>query len=522
MNRHLSLPSRRSGRWTLLATVAAVLISIAMVQASTAAGAAGSGTPAGSSARPVSAPATVLPVMACSSMSAADLTGLRDAPTSVTSARLVAASNGSPEYCSITGYVAPQIQFEVRLPTQTWNGRYFQAGCGGFCGSIPISSCTAALNSDFAVAAENSGHVGSDALWAFNDTQLQFDFAYRSPHVVSIAAKALIKHFYGTPAKYSYFQGCSTGGRQALMEAQRYPDDFDGIIAGDPANRQNYLPIAQGWVETANRDSNGHLILTNDKLPILNSAVLAACDAIDGRSDGVLDDPRKCHFDPKSIRCSANQDPQTCLSAAQVDVVRKFYDGPTTSNGRSLFPGLPKGSELGWAGSDIGTDTSLSGAGNYALQVLRYLAFPKDPGPAYQLSDFNLNKDVQKLNKMAKVYNSDNPDMSAFRRSGGKLILYHGFADPLITPYSSTSYYDEATRRSGGLRATQSWFRMFLLPGIYHCTGGPGAGTVDWLTSIQAWVEDGNAPATVTAQKIVQGQVTDTRVLRPYPASPLS
>lgn len=463
-----------------------------------------------------------LPVTSCSALAGADLAGLKDAPTSISGARVVAAASGTPEYCSITGYVAPQIQFEVRLPTQTWNGRYYQAGCGGFCGSIPISSCTGALNANFAVAAENSGHVGSDALWAYNDTELQNDWAYRSPHVVSIAAKALIELFYGQPAAFSYFQGCSTGGRQALMEAQRYPDDFDGIIAGDPANRQNYLPVAQGWVEVVNRDRQGHLILTNDKLPILNAAVLAKCDTLDGHADGVLDDPRQCHFDPRTVECRANQDPQTCLSAEQVGVAQKFYDGPRTKNGTSLFPGLPVGSELGWAGIDIGTDTSLSGAGNFAQNVLRYLAFPKDPGPSYQLSDFDFNHDVPKLKKMAKVYNSDDPDMRTFRNAGGKLILYHGFADPLITPYSTISYYDDAVKRSGGLTATQDWFRMFMVPGMYHCAGGPGAGTVDWLAAVQNWVENGTAPATVTAQKIVSGQVTQTRVLRPYPAAPLS
>jgi hypothetical protein len=464
----------------------------------------------------------VQPVMACTALAGQDFAAVPGAPTSITGAAVVPASGGTPEYCRVTGYVAPQIQFELRLPTTTWNGRYFQTGCGGFCGVIPIAGCAQALDADFAVAAENSGHVGGDALWAYDDRPLEIDWGYRSPHVVSIAAKAVIARFYGRGPAYSYFQGCSTGGRQALMEAQRFPHDFDGIIAGDPANRQNYLaPIAQGWVERANRDANGHLILTSDKLPLLNRAVLSDCDGLDGHADGVLDDPRACAFDPGSLECAPGQAPAECLTPAQVAVVRKIYAGPTDRHGRSLFPGLPRGSELGWAGIDIGSDTSLSGAGNFALQVLRYLAFKRDPGPSYQLTDFDFDRDPPKLRYMARIFNSDDPDMRAFRNAGGKLILYHGFADPLITPYSTIDYYRDAAAVSGGLAATQRWFRLFLLPGVYHCAGGPGADTVDWLTAIRQWVEDGRAPATTTARKLSGGQVTQTRVLQPFPAPPL-
>lgn len=459
--------------------------------------------------------------MDCASLATHDFTTLRDAPTSITSAKTVAASAGTPAYCDVTGYIAPQIQFEVRLPTATWNGRYFQTGCGGFCGIVPISSCGQALNANFAVGAENTGHVGSDGLWAYNNRPAEIDFGYRSPHVLSIAAKALIDVYYGQQPAYSYFQGCSTGGRQALSEAERYPTDFNGIVAGDPAMRQNYLaPIAQGWVERVNRDRNGHLILTTDKLPLLHDAVLATCDALDGRTDGVLDDPTRCHFDPGTLTCTSGQDPTTCLTPAQVAVVRDFYGGPRTSGGKVLMAGLPFGSELGWAGIDIGTETSLSGAGNFATQVLRYLAFKKDPGPTYTIQDFNMNTGFAKLRYMARIYNADNPDLRAFRAAGGKLILYHGGADPLISPASSTQFYDDAVKIGGGLTATQRWFRMFLLPGVYHCAGGPGADQVDWLSDIQNWVENGQAPDTITATKVVNGTVTLTRVLRPYPAPP--
>jgi Tannase and feruloyl esterase len=480
------------------------------------------------------APTAGTPVRECESLGSESLATLQDAPTSITSAVVVPAAEDVPEYCRITGYVLPQIQFEVRLPTQNWNGKYFQAGCGGFCGTIPIAGCAEALSRNYAVAAENSGHVGSifDGLWGYDSgdrtnpysRQLEIDWGYRSPHVVSIAAKALVQLYYGAPPKYSYFQGCSTGGRQALMEAQRFPNDFDGIIAGAPAMRQNYLaPVAQSYLERSNGDENGNAIFTPDRIPVLHEAVMAACDTIDGRADGVLDDPRKCEFDPGSVQCVTGADTADCLTAAEVEVVRKFYGGARNSAGELLFPGLPKGSELGWASGQgsLGVGQELSGSGKYALNVLRYLAFKHDPGPSYMLDDFDYDTDIPKLAYMARIYNSDNPDMRRFRNGGGKLIMYHGWADPLITAYSTTSYYDEVVRSSGGLKETQKWFRTFMLPGVWHCSGGPGADQVDWLSAIEDWVEGKDAPRRMTAEKVVDGEVTQTRVVRPYPASPL-
>jgi hypothetical protein len=468
----------------------------------------------------------VLPVSTCSSIAGHDFATLKGAPTSVTSATVVAATTASPAYCDVLGYVQPQIQFEVRLPTTTWNGDFFQTGCGGFCGAIPISSCGQALNTNFAVAAENSGHVGSselDGLWAYNDAghQLEIDFGYLSPHVVALASKALIDYFYGQPPAYSYFDGCSTGGRQALSEAERYPLDFNGIVAGDPALQQNYLPIEQGWVERVNRDAHGNLILTDAQLPLLHNAVLAKCDLLDGHADGVLDNPSKCHFNPGTLTCRANQDPTMCLTPAQIKVVRDFYQGPTTSSGKVIMPGLAVGSELGWAGTDIGTNTTPSGAGAFATQVLDYLAFPKDPGPKYTIEDLNLNTAMKQLSTMAKIYDADNANLTAFHKDGGKLMLYHGGADPLISTQTSVNFYNAAVKINGSLRSTQKWFDFFELPGVFHCTGGAGASTVNWLGYIQNWVEHGISPSTITATTSTGGIVTLTRILRPYPAAPV-
>ena len=475
-----------------IAAVAALVVAAGIV-ALPSSGAGGAPPHAARTRNPAAASSgAVLPTMSCADLASHDLTGLRDAPTSITATTPVAATGSTPAYCDVTGYVAPQIQFEVRLPLTTWNGRYYQTGCGGFCGVVPISSCGQALDRNFAVGAENTGHVGTDGLWAYHNRPAEIDWGYRSPHVVSIAAKALIKVFYGKSPAYSYFQGCSTGGRQALSEAQRFPHDFDGIIAGDPANRQNYLaPIAQGWVEPVNRDRRGNLILPKDKLPLLHDAVLSKCDALDGREDGVLDNPSRCTFDPGSLRCRRGEERSGCLTSAQVRVVRDFYSGPRNSHGRILMRGLPLGSELGWGIYDIGTDTSLSGAGNFATQVLRYLAFRRDPGPSYQISDFSLDHDIRKLHYMARIYNADNPDLRRFRAGGGRLILYHGFADPLISPYSTINYYRAAARLGRGLARTQRWVRLFMLPGFITAQEGRApTRSTGWTISPTGWNAD--------------------------------
>jgi feruloyl esterase len=480
---------------------------------------------------------SVEPAQSCNSLSSTDFTTLRRAPTSILSTKVAPAAHGQPEYCDINGYILGQIQFELKLPTRSWNGKYFQTGCGGFCGFVPIQSCGQALGRNYAVAAENSGHVGGvfNALWAYDggatgpaaapSRQRQVNWAWRSPHVLSIAAKAIIRQYYHKSPTLTFFQGCSTGGRQAMMEGERFPSDFDGIIAGDAAIRQNYLaPVAQSYLERVNRDKNGNVILSKSKLPVVYNAMLAECDKIDGRADGVVDDPTRCHFDPGSIQCKTNQgNHDKCLTAEQVAVVRKFYGGAHNSSGQLLFPGLARGSESGWSSSQgaLGTDKDLSGTGKYATAVLRYLAFKQDPGPSYSINDFDYDQDIKRLRPMARVYNSDDPDLRAFRDRGGKLIMYHGWADPLITPYSTTTFYEAAARISGGFNKTQRWFRLFMIPGMWHCEGGPGADHVDWLHYLDAWVEQGHAPSVVHAQKFdPNGNVTETRLVRPYPKTP--
>lgn len=499
-----------------------VVLALPLFCTQAAPGAVTAGTAAAASAL-ASATSNVLPSIGCTTLANQDFSAIPGAPTAIIAAKAVAASGTTPAYCDVTGYVEPQVQFELKLPTTTWNGRYYQTGCGGFCGNVPISSCADALNQNFAVAAEDQGHVGTselDALWGATDPQLRVDWGYRAPHVTALAAKAIIQAYYGQPARYSYFQGCSDGGREALMEAQRYPDDFDGIIAGDPNYLQSWLAgIAQNWVQRVNYTASGAQILTVDKLPALNAAVEAACGGQDGLPDGLILDPRTCHFDPAQIQCPPNADTTSCLTAAQVTVVREIYSGPVNSHGQALYPGgLPLGSELGWPFLDVAVPGQpMSAAGSFANQYLKYLAFPTSPPPSYNLNDFNFDTDVASLAKMARVYNAASPDLTAFRNHGGRLLLYHGLADPLISPYGTLAYYDQVQDLMGGPAAVSTWFRLFMFPGMYHCGGGPGLNTFDTLTPMVDWVEHGTAPAEIVATHSGSGPAM-TRPVFPYPA----
>ncbi|WP_327644724.1 tannase/feruloyl esterase family alpha/beta hydrolase [Micromonospora zamorensis] len=449
-------------------------------------------------------------------------------PTTVSSATTGATAAATP-YCDVRAAITvgaddgstSVIQLRLQVPTD-WNRRYVQLGGGGFCGSIPTAGTSGNGNVDlgYAVASDDTGHVGSgsDASFGLNNKAAQNTWGYLSEHLTALAAKTLLKGMTRHAPAYSYFVGCSTGGRQALIEAQRWPGDFDGIVAGAPANRQNYLaPLSQGVREQQNRDADRNQIVDAAAAAVVNQGVQAACDGV--VKDGVVDDPRACRFDPATLLCPQGAAAAGCLSAAQVAVVKKWYDSPRDNRGRALYPGgLPLGSEGGWVGSDISTSpTGLSGGGAFAEQVLRYLAFPTDPGAGYSLWDFDPSRDAAKLDRMAKVYNADTTDLDAFRRAGGKLMLYHGLADPLITPFGTIQYYEDVVKRYGSLARAQQFARLFLLPGVYHCSGGPGADRVDWLGAIRAWTERGQAPTSVLASKVSGGVTTTERPVYAYP-----
>ena len=465
--------------------------------------------------------APVSPVMECEQLKNADFTGVTDASIRITDATPVPTGQPAP-YCKVQGVISPQVEFEVRLPLKGWTQRFLQTGCGGLCGNTNIrvsnaDTCEVAQHGEFALASTNMGHKGPGGNWG-DDPALRIDFAYRGVHVTTLAAKAIIAKYYGRPAKYSYFAGCSDGGREALIEAQRFPDDFDGITAGAPA--MNFITqntFYHGWNARMNTDAKGHAILTADKLPILHSAVVAACDALDGLKDGLISDPRACHFDPSLVQCkSADQSPDTCLSAEQVDVARKVYQGAHDSaNHQLVISGPQPGSELAWRGVFVPDNPSQPVMSQmFAIDTLKHLAFEQNPPPTFTLADFHFNQETfNALQRGHELYDSTNPDLSAFADHGGKLILWHGWSDPHISPLNTIAYFSAVQKIMGAARA-EEFLRLYLFPGGYHCGGGDGPFGVDLLSPIMAWVEAKAVPHKLIASHL---KPDSTRPVFPYP-----
>jgi tannase/feruloyl esterase len=475
-------------------------------------------------------PAVVSPKVDCAALAAQDLSGVPGAPAVVGSATVATAPQGGWEACDVKGTVAPQIQFEVLLPTKTWRQRYLQTGCGGFCGNVTINAqaaagCVPLTRGDFVMATNNEGHVaagGFDGVFG-TDPQLRVDYGYQADHLVSLVVKSLIKTFYGQGPRFSYFDGCSQGGHQGLTEAQRYPGDFDGIVAGAPASIFTALNVwYQGWNARANTGADGRAILTADKLPALHAAVLAECDGKDGLADGQIDDPRACAFDPASIRC-AGADSASCLTAAQVETVRKLYEGPRDNRGRRLYPGgQAMGSESAWVPWVVPAPPNTAIAATIdqgiAANTLKYLAFAT-PRPTMTVADLDFDAATfRKVSEQAGIYDATDPNLSAFRARGGKLLLWHGWADPAISPQGTVAYYHAVTERMGGRQATERFARLFMLPGVNHCGGGQAPNTIDALTPVLNWVEQGTPPDRLVAtQPANGGGVARTRPIFPYP-----
>ena len=443
------------------------------------------------------------------------LAQLPGAPTSIMQAQVIAAQNGVPEVCQVNGIVAPSINFELRMPTTAWNGRFMHYGCGGACGIIYRPQLEEPLARGYAVVSSDMGHTGAPNNWtfAYGNLQALVDFSYRATHVVTMAAKQVVKAAYGLPAKYSYMYGCSTGGLQGQIEAQRYPHDFDGIVSGAPI----YLngPSFSEYAVRANLDANGNGIFDPAKLPMLRKAVIAQCDAKDGLRDGVLQDPSQCGFDPATLQCKAGDDGKSCLTPEEVEVVRKIYKGPATPEGKPVnygWIGMLPGSEYEWYPSFIGEKGQ--------------------PHPRAMGSDYDYGNGVYPLTKktLEQPYGFDddytaargqatypggslnwlrwagNPDLRRFRDSGGKIITWHGWDDAETAPGASVDYHETMARTMGGADETQEFSRLFMLPGVAHCRRGPGGDSADWISAIENWVERGQAPDQVTVHHLAKEQ----------------
>ncbi|WP_293897689.1 tannase/feruloyl esterase family alpha/beta hydrolase [Phenylobacterium sp.] len=437
------------------------------------------------------------PAARCAALAGGAFSNLLDAPTHILKADYVAATAGRPAYCAIEGYVAPSVGFGLWLPVQNWNGKYIVRGCGGFCGSVAMDlACPQHIRDGYACLHSDMGHRSTmyDGKWAYNNLQAEVDFGYRATHVSTLAGKAITAAFYGQAPRYSYFMACSTGGRQGMVEAQRFPDDFDGIVAIAPVLDETGASIQLVWSTVVNRAPDGGEILTAAKVPLLHAAAIKACDLTDGAADGVIGDPRACHFDPGVLQC-AGPDRADCLTGPQVAVGRKIYAGPHDSKGRALYTGgaMP-GSELNWIGPYISKDGAPAIYADMQAELWRYMGFSPDPGPSWQITDFDFDRDPKRVGLMEAIYSASNPDLRKFKAAGGKLIMAQGWADQSIVPLNAVDYYELATRTMGGPEATTGFFRFFMVPGMNHCSGGEGAYGIDYLAALEAWVERREAP----------------------------
>eukprot|EP00644_Phytophthora_capsici_P001126 jgi/Phyca11/129728/e_gw1.86.48.1 len=465
--------------------------------------------------------AVLEPVTSCSSLLSVNITSIGGSGSNITEATETEVDGVS--YCYLEGYLPPQAKWMMRLPISTWTQRYLQAGCGGLCGADQVTLSVVAAegstqyeNGHFAVATTDMDG-GTDGSFALDENAF-VDFAYLAVHLTAEIAKAIIKQYYGQEPAYSYFNGCSDGGREAVMEALRYPEDFNGIIAGAPAflfQFQNSFHHA--WVAHSNLDANDEPIFNPSRIPILYDAVVAACDALDGVEDGLMSDPRICSFDPRTIQCTDDADNATCLTAAEAQVAYEFYTGPIDeASGEHLTVGeLQYGSENAWVGVGIpAVDGGSVASESIALSALRYLIFENAPGPNYTLDDFVFaNSTIELLRPHHPFLDAVSPDLSAFREAGGKIILWHGWADQHIHHLIDNM----------GADAVEDFNRFYLFPGVWHCGSGEGMASFDLLTPMLNWIEAGLAPheimtSTEAGSASGSSTVNRTRPVYPYPS----
>jgi hypothetical protein len=418
-----------------------------------------------------------------------------------------------PAFCQVKVTLRPmpdsEIRIEVWLPASGWNGRLEAMGNGGLAGSIYEDAMGGALWAGYAAAGTDTGHTGSPASgnWALGHPEKIVDFGWRAVHLMTVEAKELISAYYGAPAKYSYWNGCSEGGGQALSEAQRFPEDYDGILAGAPANYFVHLQIGGNWISQAIHKDPATMIAPA-KLPAIAAAVLSQCDTLDGVKDGVLEDPRQCHFDPETVLCKSEEN-NSCLTAAQVAGLKKVYEGAMNPRtGEQIFPGYIRGGETGWGTWIAGTQVP-PGNIQHAIMYsgLANLVFN---GPTWDWRNFDFDKDVVLADeRVGSTINQINPDLSGFRKHGGKLLQYHGWNDPAISPLNSINYFESVQAKMGD---TSNFYRLFMIPGMEHCMGGPGASNFDHMRVIVKWVEEGVAP-----ERIVASSPGRTHPLCAYP-----
>jgi len=467
---------------------------------------------------------------ACDALKAMDLSEATGAGVRLADVGLLPASADQPELCRVNGFVEPQVGFEVRMPVKGWNGKLLVTGCSNLCGSLELKGMEDALARGYAAATTDMGHRTadpSDATWAWNNPALERDFGHRATHVSTLVAKQLVGNYYGNTPEHSYFRGCSTGGRQALVAAERYPEDFDGIIAGAPFNQLLSVPH-MAWAMAANTGADNKPILKHAQMKLLGQAALEACDGQDGQLDGIIGDPEACDFRPESLQCptaggaGAKVAGSACLAPAEVEAAARIYAGPRTGPGGAWSSGgAPVGSEFSWGAALLAPPGKNPFFQFIVQNWLHYLAFEPDPpepvaGQAPLVLDFAAGK-AQFAATNAVV--GFRPQLKRFGNLGGRLIVYHGWADESLMPAHTLDYWQEAGKRMGGDSALGEFARLFMVPGMQHCGGGPGATEIDFLTALERWVEADEAPSSLLAYKIRDPVSTQVRQPR-FPLAP--
>lgn len=480
------------------------------------------------------APGSVVPYTSTphsSKKSCAALVSLTNNDFAVLASRLIPRSADVPEHCRVSGVIPSEIVFEVNLPLR-WNARFYMYGNGGYAGNTPAArgfTRDQALRRGFATAHTNTGHDARQepgASFAHDDLQKTVDYAFRAVHLTAVTAKELIGSFYERRAAHSYWDGCSTGGRQGLMSAQRFPEDFDGIVAGAPVIDFTGTMVAYLWNSRALAETR----VSQEKVDLLARKVYEQCDAIDGLEDGLIDDPRRCRFDPAAdlSRCESAGPRTDCFTDGEIAAVRKIYDGPRGAAG-SLYPGQPLGAEIvGFASSAQGGVPSrirgwepwlLNERGptaqvGMAESFVKYMAFDVDDA-RYDWTAFDFDTDPQRIATIAAMLNATDADLSRFRSRGGKLLTYFGWADAALNPYRTVAYYESLRKTMGA--EPQDFYRLFMVPGMFHCSGGVGADHLDAMTAVIEWVEAGRAPDRLIGRHLQAGTVKFSRPHCPYP-----
>lgn len=447
--------------------------------------------------------------------------------------------NGLPAICRVAGILQPSsdstIRFELWLPEQNWNGKFLGVGNGGFAGTIGYHQIAAYVKRGFAAAGSDAGHQAeaTDASWAYGHPEKVKDFGWRAVHLTRQRSADIIAAFYGKHDQKAYFDSCSDGGREALMEAQRFPDDYDGILAGAPANAWSTM-MASGVIATQARQLNPHAYFSDFKLPAIQKAALDACDALDGVKDGIINDPSKCHFDPKVLLCKGD-DQLDCLTPPQVESLESIYTGPKDSQGNLVFPGFTPGDENGWGEWVIGQDPTGASAFRYIENYFRYV-ITSDPRWSAATADIETSL-RESREKGAPNLDATEADLARFASHGGKLILYHGWNDQAISPWNTIDYYKSVQQKMGAEKA-DSFVRLYMAPGVEHCAGGPGPSAFGQFgletakgskyglfDSLVNWVEKGAPDENITATKYGvdekgAAKAVMTRPLCAYPKVP--